>query len=323
MSVKAAEASDLRAASPVTKKTSIQLLKEVAKNGTEAVITAASGAGSAVATSGGAAISTSTAHQTSVEINQSTTVVKTTLAEACFQLKISQVGILTGLCLKWNGTRVEASFDVNEYIGNIDGRLVWDSTKYRNFKDSCTDLEIIDGFILRAKCRTRDGKDWIVSTFDLSTRLRIHDGRIVIINFDEKFTKMFTEVPWMKFKVVAEPDFSVLAGQTVVRDTMIKIATSTVQHVTVEMEAKIRAAIALAIQEVTASATQYIQTELNLALRQTSTERSAQINPSCTYTQPLHQMISQDLIAFKDIYSQPQASQAAIEYVTVAAKNVK
>lgn len=242
------------------------------------------------------------------------TVVRTTLAEACFGLKISEIGILTGQCLKWNGIRVEASFNVNDYIANIDGRLVWDGIKFRNFKDSCTEINIIDGFILRAKCRAADGKNWVVSTFDLSTRLRIHDGRIVIINFDEKFTKMFTEVPWMKFKVVAEPDFSVLAGQTVVRDTMIKIATSTVQHVTVEMEAKIRAAIALAIQEVTVSATQYIQTELNLALRQTSTERSAQINPSCTYTQPLHQMIPQDLIGFKDIYSQP------VEYLALTAK---
>lgn len=239
---------------------------------------------------------------------------KTTLAEACTGLKISIIGILTGQCLKWNGSYVEASFDVNEYIANENGRLVWDGQKSKNFKDSCTDIVIVDRFILKASCRTADGRNSVVSTFDLSTRLRIHDGRIVIINFDEKFTKMFTEVPWMKFKVVAEPDFSVLAGQTVVRDTMIKIATSTVQHVTVEMEAKIRAAIAVAIQEVSVSATQYIQTELNLALRQTSTGRSAQINPSCTYTQPLHQMIPQDLIPFQDIYSQP------VEYLTLTAK---
>ncbi|KIJ40902.1 hypothetical protein M422DRAFT_68425 [Sphaerobolus stellatus SS14] len=239
---------------------------------------------------------------TTMEYSSSTKVMKTALAEACFNLKF-EGGLLWADCIQWDATetRKRLSFAINEYIGNIDGQLVWDG-KSKNFVASCKSIEIKDGYWLVAECkRAGNTNEYVWSKFDLRTKLRNDHGRIVEIVFDAKLSKMLTEVPWMKFKVIAEPDLSIFAGHPVIKDTMVKIAQSTVQHVTMQMSLRLQAAIELAIKEVTISAIQYIHTEMDMVVRETTGVGAAQVHASCTGGQYLHEMKYDDLSSLKEI----------------------
>ena len=66
----------------------------------------------------------------------------------------------------------------------------------------------------------------------------------------------------MKFKVIAEPDFSVFSRHPVMQSTLVQIANSTVQHVTAKFEALMSAALAETIQVVTQSAMAHIEQSL-------------------------------------------------------------
>ena len=200
---------------------------------------------------------------------------------------------------------MERTFVINEYLANIGGKLVWDAS-IKNFLATCRNISIKDGYILIAECLSANGVDYVWSEFDLRTKLRVDHGELVEIIFDTKLTKMLTEVPWMKFKVIAEPDLSVFAGHPVIKDTMVKIAQSTVQHVTLQMSQRLQAAIQLAISEVTLSAIQYINSEMDLVVQQTSGLGAAEVHASCTNGQYLHQMYAQDLAPFKEIIQHPQ-----------------
>jgi len=112
---------------------------------------------------------------------------------------------------------------------------------------------------------------------------------------------MLTEVPWMKFKVIAEPDLSIFAGHPVIKDTMVKIAQSTVQHVTAEMSLRLQAALQLAIAEVTISAIQYIHTEMDMVVQETTGIGAAEVHASCTSGQYLHEMKYADLSTLQEI----------------------
>ena len=85
-----------------------------------------------------------------------------------------------------------------------------------------------------------------------------------IIAYDQKLSVMLSEVPWMKFKVIAEPDFSVFSRHPVMQSTLVQIANSTVQHVTAKFEALMSAALAETIQVVTQSAMVHIEQSLEV-----------------------------------------------------------
>jgi hypothetical protein len=74
---------------------------------------------------------------------------------------------------------------------------------------------------------------------------------------------MLSEVPWMKFKVIAEPDLSVFASHPVVKTTLSRIAESTVEHVTIEMHKMLTIAMEEAIVAIsTASAMKHVSLEI-------------------------------------------------------------
>ena len=73
---------------------------------------------------------------------------------------------------------------------------------------------------------------------------------------------MLSEVPWMKFKVIAEPDLSVFAKHPVMQETLTRIAETTVEHVTVEMHKKLTLAMEAAIIAVTASAMSHVSSQM-------------------------------------------------------------
>ena len=82
------------------------------------------------------------------------------------------------------------------------------------------------------------------------------------IAYDEKLSVMLSEVPWMKFKVIAEPDFSLFAHHPVMQSTLVQIADTTVKHVTTKFEALMALALAETVKIVTQSAMEHVEQSL-------------------------------------------------------------
>ena len=182
-----------------------------------------------------------------------------------------------------DGRVTHVSFDLQICIGNVDGRLVWDSSA---FHLSCKDIAL-DGFWLSAKCRHPvNHSEYILARLDLRTRLRVQGGVIIFVETNKKLSMMLSEVPWMKFKVIAEPDLSVFSTHPVVQQTMTRIAESTVEHVTMEMHKMLTIAMESAIVAVTASAMKHISTQMSHTVQ--DAVGYAVASPSATESEFLH-----------------------------------
>jgi len=93
---------------------------------------------------------------------------------------------------------------------------------------------------------------------------------------------MLSEVPWMKFKVIAEPDFSVFAHHPVMQSTLIEIATTTVKHVTARFETLMALALAETVKIVTHSAMEHVEERLVVMTQNLSAGTYAHLHE--TYT---------------------------------------
>ncbi|KAF8965025.1 hypothetical protein BDZ97DRAFT_810070 [Flammula alnicola] len=182
-----------------------------------------------------------------------------------------------------DGRVSHASFDLDLCIGNVDGRLVWDAS---GFSKTCTAIAL-DGLFLTAKCRHPIHHDeYIFARLDLRTRLRNQGGVIIFVETNKKLSMMLSEVPWMKFKVIAEPDLSVFGSHPVVKQTMTRIAESTVEHVTLEMHKMLTIAMEEAIVAVTASAMKHIAVQMEHTVQ--DAVGYAVASPSATESEFLH-----------------------------------
>ena len=85
-----------------------------------------------------------------------------------------------------------------------------------------------------------------------------------ILGFDDNLPAMLSQVPWMKFKVIAEPDFSVFARHPVIRSSFDLIAMSTVKHVTAKFEELMAIALSKMIETVTQSAMEHVEQSLEV-----------------------------------------------------------
>lgn len=128
--------------------------------------------------------------------------------------------------------------------------------------------------------------EYILARLDLRTRLRLQGGVIIFVETNKKLSMMLSEVPWMKFKVIAEPDLSVFSKHPVVQQTMTRIAESTVEHVTMEMHKMLTIAMESAIVAVTASAMKHISTQMEHTVQ--DAVGYAVASPSATESEFLH-----------------------------------
>lgn len=167
-----------------------------------------------------------------------------------------------------NHTYKLSTVDLNKFIGNINGKLCWG---HSNFVGSSRNIKL-QGLRLVAECQTNDGKVWKESSLDLHHNLRNRNGCLEVImqKCDEKMSVMLSEVPWMKFKVVAEPDVSILTSHPAVKQAMASIAETTVTHVATSMHSMINTAIEQAIVAVTASAIEHITTTMTVMMEATT-----------------------------------------------------
>ena len=100
---------------------------------------------------------------------------------------------------------------------------------------------------------------------------------------------MFTEVPWMKFQVVAVPDLELFTAQSFVKESMVKVAESTVEYVTREMKQRVEKAIEVAITEITAATISRVMAQMQAVIRESvSSGAAANLGPSGTNRDNLH-----------------------------------
>jgi hypothetical protein len=181
-----------------------------------------------------------------------------------------------------NNTWKQVSIDLDLYIGVVNGQLIWDkkgfSKHVKSFRLSS------EGYILIAEIDWTDSITGVRSTrtlqLDLSVKIQNRNGVLVFVAFDDNLSTMLSEVPWMKFRVIAEPDFSILTTHPVMRSTMSSIAQSTVHHVMVEMSRKLSTAIEEAMTTVMSSAEQHIASAMETML--VGVSGSAHIERACS-----------------------------------------
>lgn len=222
-------------------------------------------------------------------------------AQTTRKLQVSEKGVLTAECLqvRADGEHWKVStFDLYKYLGNIKGDLKWGDKDFHLTSEGFR----FEGTKLFAKCQVwnNNTKSTKECWFDLATRLRCDDGVILAIEFDEGLSTMLSEVPWMKFKVVAEPDFSVIATHPVMQATMQKIAKSTVEHVTAQMSSIMALAIAGAVEVVTKSAYEHISQSMEVMVQGVS--GNAHVHGSVNTPSKL-QTLGEDFVLTKEVKS--------------------
>ena len=166
-----------------------------------------------------------------------------------------------------DGRVSHTSIDLNLHIGNVHGRLQWDAT---GFSKTCKSIRL-EEFFLVADClvpaQHGHKEHYVTSRLDLRTHFRISGGILIYVETNKKLSMMLSEVPWMKFKVIAEPDLSVFGSHPVVKQTLARIAESTVEHVTIEMHKMLTIAMESAIVAITESALKHVSLQMEHSVR--------------------------------------------------------
>ncbi|KAF9552060.1 hypothetical protein CPC08DRAFT_308628, partial [Agrocybe pediades] len=183
-------------------------------------------------------------------------------------------------CQRLDGSVVTSHINLDEIVGFVNGQLVWDQA---GFSKHVYDVHL-EGFFLVAKFKV-NGTEHTVR-LDLRTRLRNKDGVIILMELNAKLSMMLSEVPWMKFKVIAEPDLSIFAKHPVMQETLVRIAETTVEHVTVEMHKMLTIAMESAITAITASAMQHVQAQMETLVMDVAGQATA--SASITGAESLH-----------------------------------
>uniref|UniRef100_A0A8H7XS83 Cyanovirin-N domain-containing protein n=1 Tax=Psilocybe cubensis TaxID=181762 RepID=A0A8H7XS83_PSICU len=203
------------------------------------------------------------------------------IEETCAKFELKGT-FLHAECHRIDGTVVHSSIDLDTVIGFSDGHLQWDA---QGFSSHCFDYAI-DGFFLVVKYKVHKGDQYRIARLDLRTRLRNANGVLTVVELNKKLSVMLSEVPWMKFKVIAEPDLSVFASHPVMRETLVSIAESTVEHVTVEMHKMLTIAMETAITAITASAMKHVSAQMEALVSGVVGHASA--SASITAAESLH-----------------------------------
>ena len=87
-------------------------------------------------------------------------------------------GVLAAQCKKAdNKSSIQSSISLNDYIGNVDGKLTWGG---RGFSNDAEAVQVVKG-VLSAKLKSKDGKSSVESKLDLNQYIRNVDGVLGVI----------------------------------------------------------------------------------------------------------------------------------------------
>ncbi|KAE9384034.1 hypothetical protein BT96DRAFT_982386 [Gymnopus androsaceus JB14] len=114
--------------------------------------------------------------------------------------------ILHAQCLKSNRTYGSSKLNLSECIGIVCGKLIWGR---RDFCSHCKSVKL-EKFTLIAECVYKG--ETIKSTLDLTRYLQSYNGTLglKVAKPSPELSSLFSESRWMKFKIVTEPDASVV-----------------------------------------------------------------------------------------------------------------
>ncbi|WP_414580984.1 CVNH domain-containing protein [Scytonema sp. PCC 10023] len=100
---------------------------------------------------------------------------------SCDKDKIEINGsILSTSCTKSNGDSQQTSIDLDQYIGNLDGKLSWSD---KNFSKSCKNIapaQLLSTrqLVLVAECKTASGDTYYPSEIELDSHIVNIDGTL-------------------------------------------------------------------------------------------------------------------------------------------------
>ncbi|KAJ7204012.1 hypothetical protein C8J57DRAFT_1407631 [Mycena rebaudengoi] len=179
-----------------------------------------------------------------IEEYRTRTSTKLTLADCQLDLKLSILTITT--------TEVELSsntLDLDDYVGNIGGELVWASGADK-FTKSCESIQL-QGTVLRASC-SRDRDEFVQSELDLNEHIVYNSIRrcFMAIVPDEAFTELMSSANWMNFTNVIR-----------------SVAQRAVDEVMAQMKTVMMLAVEEAVSIVSARSEEYVQDEMETLIK--------------------------------------------------------
>ncbi|KAF5337775.1 hypothetical protein D9758_016622 [Tetrapyrgos nigripes] len=178
-------------------------------------------------------------------------------------------------CLKLNESYAAQTLDLAKYIGVVNGHLAWGC---RDFHSACRSVKL-EGYVLHAECH--DEKKVVIKfSLDLSRYLHSYDGvlSVKVAVDSSELSKLFSEARWMKFRVVTEPDSSVVVGGSAFKSVFKSLAETTSAYVHTEMTQYLADTIgqdikSLLIEKVRAEMTRTVTSSMTTALQKQLSEK--------------------------------------------------
>jgi hypothetical protein len=185
---------------------------------------------------------------------------------------------------------VKLYFNLAESLGVNDGKLSWG---YKNYHIVCKDLKIVaedDSVYIEGFYEGEGDSEVEPGTlrFDLNEMLCIYQRQIFIRLPSLASGMTLTEVPWMKFKVVAEPDLAAFARDPVMKAMLSRISQQTAEYMRREMKAKIDRAIEASITQVMNEAIKHAAETMESVVQAVAANREGMVMSSQTLYNALH-----------------------------------
>lgn len=134
-------------------------------------------------------------------------------------VRLGDGGVLLATCNTKFGGQVDAQFDLNAVLGNIDGGFVWGLTAFVNSAENIR----LERAVLHARLRDCSG-NWKDAQFDLDGMLTNNNGKLEAVNVPgilavpdnvvpevvKQFSQALDQNPGWKVQIVDEPDGSTL-----------------------------------------------------------------------------------------------------------------
>ncbi|THU80370.1 hypothetical protein K435DRAFT_809939 [Dendrothele bispora CBS 962.96] len=131
---------------------------------------------------------------------------------------------------------ITSRLELNDHVGVMGHNLVWGRS---GFFSVCKNVTL-DGHTLKAEFRHSGTNDVPASSsLDLARYIQVYDGRLElkVTESSDELSRIFSEVPWMRFRVVTVPlDASVMVQRPSFKAAFSSLASRTSKHVEVEMK---------------------------------------------------------------------------------------
>ncbi|KAJ7660755.1 hypothetical protein DFH06DRAFT_1193218 [Mycena polygramma] len=188
------------------------------------------------------------------------TSIMVSLADCQLDLELPMLVIKPRSDADFNTTTI----NLDEFVGNIDGQLVWGATK---FTESCESIRL-QGTLLLASCpRGRD--EFVQARLDLTDHITYNTARrrFFPVSPDPEFTELMASARWMNFTVITRPDMRGFLASPAFRNAVTSVAQRAVDEVMTQMKEVMALAVEEAVAMVSAKSDEYVQNEMEHLIR--------------------------------------------------------